>query len=78
MPAPDSISTGDICPVAYYCPEGTSQPFKCKDGTRNLLENQSECSVCPEGNICRSGETEICDEYHYCNADTIADGYLYG
>ena len=44
VPAPPVDSAyGDICPIDYYCPDGTSQPFRCKDGQRNLYIGQSEC-----------------------------------
>ncbi|XP_035857407.1 zonadhesin-like [Sander lucioperca] len=62
-----------VCPQGFYCPEGTSTPKPCPEGTysiRSALSDGSECSPCGGGQYCTSvGLTEpsgSCKERFYC------------
>ena len=49
-----------ICPLGYYCPEGTGavNQFACHAGTYNDelgLSNYTQCKSCPPGHYCPDG-----------------------
>ena len=48
-------SVGDICPRGTYCPNGTSTPLQCEEGTYNDLQGETSCRLCPEGFLCPPG-----------------------
>jgi hypothetical protein len=61
----DIVATTDysanVCDAGYYCPEGssTSNPAACPDGsysTATGMKSSSECTICPIGYYCLSGE----------------------
>ena len=62
--------TGGPCPVAHYCPNGTSVPIECEQGTFNNIEQQSECFPCPEKYYCPQGISNYnpyrCPAGYYC------------
>ncbi|KAA8594284.1 hypothetical protein FQN60_005118, partial [Etheostoma spectabile] len=77
--------TPSVCPLGFYCPEGTSTPEPCPEGTysiRSGLSDGSECSPCGGGQHCTSvGLSEpsgSCKERFYCRegakSATPADG----
>ena len=60
-------------PQGFYCPEGTSAPEPCPEGTyssRPALSDRSECSPCGGGQYCTGvGLKEpsgSCQERFYC------------
>ena len=61
------------CPLASYCPEGSSAATRCLAGTvgnRAGLTEASECAPCYEGHWCSGGEAFACDEGSYLPPDT--------
>lgn len=47
----------DKCPAGCYCPEQTSEPFPCPQGTYSPstgLTRESECLNCTAGYFCNS------------------------
>ncbi len=45
----------DVCPVGYYCPNGTAYPLPCPIGTFSIVDGLGkveECQPCPEGYYC--------------------------
>ncbi|PIK41162.1 hypothetical protein BSL78_21986 [Apostichopus japonicus] len=69
---------GGICPVAHYCPEGSSLPLPCDAGTYNDEIAQETCKVCPAGYYCMMNSSEYssfeCPSGHYCPNGTT-DAY---
>ena len=63
-------SIGDICPVGHYCPNGTTTPIQCANGTYSDTEGQSECLLCPTGYYCLEGSVTYldtpCPTGYYC------------
>ncbi|CAB1443712.1 unnamed protein product [Pleuronectes platessa] len=62
-----------VCPQGFYCPEVTSAPESCPEGTyssRHALSDRSECSPCGGGQYCTGvGLKEpsgSCQERFYC------------
>lgn len=46
-----------ICPIGYFCVNGTSQPEACPPGTFSMSEGreeESDCLLCPAGKYCDS------------------------
>eukprot|EP01012_Entosiphon_sulcatum_P015939 TRINITY_DN2090_c0_g1_i3.p1 TRINITY_DN2090_c0_g1~~TRINITY_DN2090_c0_g1_i3.p1 ORF type:complete len:4887 (-),score=935.84 TRINITY_DN2090_c0_g1_i3:7-14667(-) len=46
---------GGLCPVGYYCPEGTPAPIPCANHTLGYnpgLQSQSDCQPCRAGYYC--------------------------
>ena len=44
-----------LCPIGYYCPEGTAEKQPCPVGTFGSidgLESEQECTDCPGGYFC--------------------------
>ena len=64
------LGLGGVCPSGTFCPEGSSFPMPCKDGSYNSLPKQEECTICPEGYFCPSNSSEFlshpCPVGHYC------------
>ena len=44
--------SGDACPIAHFCPTGSSQPLPCEAGTYSPSQGLSECLPCPRGQYC--------------------------
>ncbi len=63
-------STGGPCPVAHYCPEGTSNPVACPAGSYANVTGLSNCTLCPAAYYCPSNivtyEVFPCPEGHVC------------
>ncbi|KAF0752111.1 hypothetical protein AaE_006158, partial [Aphanomyces astaci] len=38
---------GDICPIAHYCPVGSSTPLQCAEGTYAITPGMMACTSCP-------------------------------
>ncbi|KAM4567238.1 uncharacterized protein PAE49_010636 isoform 2-T2 [Odontesthes bonariensis] len=62
-----------LCPLGFYCPDGTSTPKPCPEGTyssRSALSDGSECTPCGGGQYCTGvGLVEpsgSCKERFYC------------
>ena len=50
-------ANADECPAGSYCPEGTSEPFPCPQGTYSPsfgLTREGECLNCTAGYFCNS------------------------
>ncbi|XP_071505048.1 uncharacterized protein [Diadema antillarum] len=69
-----------ICPVGYYCVEGSFEPQICENGTHQNEEGQSSCKECPAGYYCDNtispvslNYTGLCPPGHYCPAGTRYD-----
>ena len=46
------------CEAGGYCPEGTSRPLPCQEGTFSSaegLQTADQCTACPAGSFCSSG-----------------------
>lgn len=69
--APITDYTSYICPLGYYCPNGTefSTQYGCPKGTYGTstqLESASQCTACDAGKYCESvGMTTTTGMYHY-------------
>ncbi|KAI4904543.1 hypothetical protein NFI96_029611 [Prochilodus magdalenae] len=66
--------TPSVCPEGFYCPEGSSAPEPCEEGTyssRPALREASECTPCGGGKYCAGvGKTEPsgdCEAGFYCS-----------
>ena len=49
--------TGGICPIGFYCINGTNFPYPCPLGTygdQPLLNSEIDCTPCPQGFFCDS------------------------
>ena len=65
------LTNGDICPIGYWCPEGTLTAIVCGNGTVGLrvgLRSEDECTTCPAGYLCIEHEFTMtpCPAGHYC------------
>ncbi|XP_071958738.1 uncharacterized protein [Antedon mediterranea] len=68
---PTDGSTGDICPIGFYCPEGSPAPKRCEGGYFTNITGQSSCFDCPERRYCPDGERLLeCPRGHYCPVNT--------
>ena len=66
-PANTTFTGNDVCPVGYYCPNGTSYPVPCPVGTYSVnpgLGDVAECVPCPQG--------RWCNETAYTNGNNAA------
>lgn len=67
------VSIGELCPIGYYCPEGTEEPVPCPEGTVGTSSggrNSTICGPCPKGFYCL-GQTNVgqpCPPGSYCPA----------
>ena len=61
------------CPLASYCPEGSSAATRCPAGTvgnRTGLADALECAPCYKGHWCSGGEAFACDVGSYLPPET--------
>lgn len=70
---PTDGTTGNICSVGGYCPEGSSAAVACADGKYNKKKGsktQDDCIDCPPGRYCSgtalSDPTGLCTAGYYC------------
>ena len=52
-----SFTGNDVCPIGYFCRNGTSYPVACPTGTFSLnpaLGAVDECEPCPPGRWCNT------------------------
>ncbi|CAN0099917.1 unnamed protein product, partial [Heterosigma akashiwo] len=70
-------STNDVCPVGHYCPQGSSAPIRCPNGTMSNstgLSAEAECQDCQAGYYCdEHGTVEAykkCWSTYYCPSGT--------
>ena len=65
---------GGLCPVAHYCPSGSSLPMPCPKGTYSNQSGLSECMICPTGYYCPRETSDIflfdCPEGYFCPPGT--------
>jgi len=50
--------TERVCPIGFYCTEGTVSPHACPPGTYYNItgaESEDDCKYCPEGYFCPEG-----------------------
>ncbi|CEM37955.1 unnamed protein product [Vitrella brassicaformis CCMP3155] len=67
---------GGLCPVGFYCPQGTDNPIPCPFGTFGNETAQSDetvaCTSCPPGRYCGDANltnptgTGPCDPGYFC------------
>lgn len=70
-------TTGDICPVGHYCPNGTSSPKTCPDKTYMEDQGASVCLTCPLGFYCTGGASaHPCPQGYYCPTGTGSGGNI--
>ncbi|KAJ8035012.1 hypothetical protein HOLleu_22086 [Holothuria leucospilota] len=63
--------TGNICPVGFYCPEGSPAPKRCEGGYYTNITGQASCFDCPPSYYCPDGERLLaCPRGHYCPQNT--------
>lgn len=69
---PDDGTTGDVCPIGFYCPEGTGpDPLQCPPGSFSSLSGLSTCYECTAGKYCLDGKNEVtCPQGFYCPSGT--------
>lgn len=48
-PLGSSVETQIICPIGKHCPEGSSEPVDCLEGSYSGATGQVTCTECPEG-----------------------------
>ena len=71
VPNPQDGTTGDVCPRAHYCPEGSPAPVQCDHGTFTTVEQTILCNNCTPGHYCTDGDTPVdCPEGYYCPEGT--------
>ena len=70
---PTNGAHGDICPLGFYCPNGTSVPYPCPPGTfgnQTLLDSVNACTPCTPGMYCAdfnsTRPTGDCEPGHFC------------
>ncbi|XP_071807027.1 uncharacterized protein, partial [Asterias amurensis] len=69
--APVDGITGDICPIGFHCPAGTSSPVPCDPGTYTDTEQNALCDLCTPGHYCTMGTNpQDCPEGFYCPEGT--------
>ncbi|XP_070551430.1 uncharacterized protein [Ptychodera flava] len=74
---PTDDTTGNICPVGHYCPEGSPAAKRCEGGYYTNITGQAECFDCPAGYYCADGETLLaCPRGHYCPKNTGGNEYI--
>ncbi|KDO27716.1 hypothetical protein SPRG_22196, partial [Saprolegnia parasitica CBS 223.65] len=67
--------TGNLCPVGFFCPLGSSSPLKCVEGTYASSLGQALCTPCPAGSFCDGVLTDrhqVCPQGAYCPPSTGA------
>jgi hypothetical protein len=69
---PDDGVTGDVCPVAHYCPVGTGpNALQCPPGEFNTIASQTSCFICTAGKYCLDGINQLdCPQGFYCPEGT--------
>ncbi len=68
---PSDGTTGDVCPIGYYCPEGTAIPKQCEPGTYTDTTQNSQCLPCTAGRYCITGTSpDPCPMGYYCPEGT--------
>nr|XP_047130962.1 uncharacterized protein LOC100202447 isoform X1 [Hydra vulgaris] len=50
--------TSGPCPIAHFCPVGTSEPQFCKPGTYMPQKGAEKCWSCPAGYFCPSNQSD--------------------
>ncbi|XP_071497018.1 uncharacterized protein [Diadema antillarum] len=74
---PTDGTTGNVCPVGHYCPEGSPAALRCPDGFYNNITGRAECFTCPAGFYCADGERLLaCPRGHYCPQGTGSNGSI--
>ena len=48
---------GGICPVGFYCPQGTTHPIPCGAGSYSSVSGLDACLPCPAGYYCLQGKS---------------------
>jgi len=68
-------NTGGVCPVGYYCPEGSGRPLVCTPGMMCTATELGEPdALCPAGKYCIPGTDNAsvlpkdCPAGYYCPA----------
>ena len=73
LSTPTDVITGNICPVGFYCPEGSTDPVPCDPGyyqDSTQATNSSACKLCTRGKYCKgtglAGPVGPCAPGYYC------------
>ena len=73
--ANDTHFTGnDVCPVGYFCPNGTDYPFPCPRGTFSNVEEVTDvdgCEPCPPGRYCNVSAYTVTSEAPMCDPGLV-------
>ena len=69
-PAPIDGVTGNVCPIAAYCPAGASVATPCAQGSFQNVSGQSACISVPAGSYSGNGYSSpsTCPIGAYCQA----------
>ncbi|KAM9299008.1 uncharacterized protein PAF06_016002 [Gastrophryne carolinensis] len=72
-PEPFDGTSGNLCPVGYFCPAGSRHPLPCPAGSfqpRPGMSSPDSCLACPPGRFCRGeASSDIsgnCSAGFYC------------
>ena len=70
-PWPSDPAIGEICPIGYYCPPGTSVKVKCPKGLVISTKGKAsinDCKRCSAGYVCTDDNTvpQPCGRGFYC------------
>ncbi|XP_033122761.1 uncharacterized protein LOC117121631 [Anneissia japonica] len=70
-----SFTGNDVCPIGFFCPNGTSYPEPCPAGTfsqNTRVTRVEDCEECPPGRYCnmvgfvKVSEAPTCDPGYVC------------
>ena len=50
---------GDVCPLGFYCPTGTTTPLPCEAGSYSNETVLANCRTCPAGYYCLEGNIKL-------------------
>ncbi|XP_071958404.1 uncharacterized protein [Antedon mediterranea] len=70
-----SFTGNDVCPIGFFCPNGTSYPEPCPSGTfsqNTRVTREEDCEECPPGHYCnmqgfvKVSQAPLCDPGYVC------------
>mmetsp|Transcript_6632 Transcript_6632/g.24821 ORF Transcript_6632/g.24821 Transcript_6632/m.24821 type:complete len:4721 (-) Transcript_6632:61-14223(-) len=73
-PMPTNGVQGNVCPVGHHCPDSSTEPTPCANGTYTDITTQAQCFECPKGYYCSNAAGTVnptpCPPGHYCPEST--------